>query len=79
MPHSLGGGGGGRGASFPLLPFLPIDHSKGTKISKEGGEAKFFRCCGGRCRGENVEVLISIDKETYNTCNFLGWGEVWIS
>ena len=31
-----------------FLQFVPIDHSKGTKISQEGGwgESKKFRRCG---------------------------------
>ena len=30
-----------------LLQSVPIDHSKGTKLSnREGGEVEVFRCCG---------------------------------
>ena len=55
---------------YLLFQSVPINHSKGTKISKrEGGGVEVFRRCGV---GLGVEVLILIPKETYNTCNFPG-------
>ena len=37
---------------------VPVDHSKGTNISKERGGVQVLRCCGGRgrvgCGGPNT-------------------------
>ena len=74
--YRISGRGGGPSLTdvlvifYLLLQSVPINHSKGTKISKrEGRGVEVFRRCGV---GLGVEVLILIPKETYNTCNFPG-------
>ena len=58
---------------FLLLQSVPIDNSKGTKISKEEGLGS-PSVLGAVGWGWGVEVLILIPKETYITCNFRGGG-----